>query len=80
MRLARFISAVGGKSRYTLRKNQKEACLCTAECVIEVLRSVGDAATADRLEEGFLAFIRQSGAKQSPTNEAEDPVYESVGA
>ena len=54
-----------GKSRYTLRKNQKEACLCTAECVIEILRSVGDDAAADRLEDGFLAFIRQSGAKQA---------------
>jgi DTW domain-containing protein YfiP len=54
-----------GKSRYTLRRNQKEACLCTAECVIEILRCVGDDAAADRLEEGFLAFIRQSGAKQA---------------
>ena len=52
-----------GMSRYNLRKNQKEACLCTAECVIEILRCVGDAATADRLEEEFLAFIKQSGAK-----------------
>ena len=52
-----------GKSRYSLRKNQKEACLCTAECVIEILRTVGDDLTADRLEERFLAFIRQSGAK-----------------
>jgi DTW domain-containing protein YfiP len=52
-----------GKSRYSLRKNQKEACLCTAECVIEILRTVGDNVAADRLEEGFLAFIRQSGAK-----------------
>jgi len=54
-----------GKSRYTLRKNQKEACLCTAECVIEVLRSTGDNAVADLLEERFLAFISQSGAKRA---------------
>lgn len=53
-----------GKSRYTLRKNQKEACLCTAECVIELLRSTGDELAADRLEESFLAFISQSGAKR----------------
>jgi DTW domain-containing protein YfiP len=52
-----------GKSRYNLRKNQKEACLCTAECVIEILRSTGNNAAADQLEESFLAFIRQSGAK-----------------
>jgi len=52
-----------GKSRYTLRKNQKEACLCTAECVIAILRSTGNDAAAERLEESFLAFISQSGAK-----------------
>jgi DTW domain-containing protein YfiP len=52
-----------GKSRYNLRKNQKEACLCTAECVVEVLRSTGNDEDADRLEESFLAFIKQSGAK-----------------
>ena len=53
----------GGLSRYNLRKNQKEACLCTAECVIEVLRGIGNSETADRLEERFLAFIKHSGAK-----------------
>lgn len=52
-----------GKSRYTLRKNQKDDCLCTAECVIELLRSTGNDAAADQLEENFLAFISQSGAK-----------------
>jgi len=52
-----------GASRYNLRKNQKEACLCTAECVIEVLRCAGEIAAADHLEERFLAFIKQSGAK-----------------
>ena len=64
-----------GTSRYTLRKNQKEACLCTAECVIEILRSTGNDAAADELEEGFLAFIRQSGAKAASTKgicEADD--------
>jgi len=60
----------GGKSRYNLRKNQKEACLCTAECVIEVLRATGDHAAADRLEERFLAFIKQSGAKPAKAQES----------
>ena len=58
-----------GKSRYNLRKNQKEDCLCTAECVIKVLRSTGDNAAADQLEESFLAFIRQSGAKPAVAKE-----------
>lgn len=47
-----------GKSVYNLRKNQKESGLCTAECVIEILRSTGNADDAERLRERFLAFIR----------------------
>jgi len=45
-------------SRYNLRKNQKESCLCTAECVIELLRKTGNQAEADCLEGRFLSFIR----------------------
>lgn len=50
-----------GLSRYNLRKNQKEACLCTAECVIEILQSTGRTEQAAQLEERFLAFIRPPG-------------------
>ncbi|MSN25253.1 MAG: DTW domain-containing protein [Geobacter sp.] len=50
-----------GKSAYNLRKNQKDACLCTAECVIEVLRSKGNLDDAERLQQSFLAFIRPPG-------------------
>lgn len=46
------------KSRYNLRKNQKEHGLCTAECVIELLRSAGEHDTAKRLEERFLRYMR----------------------
>lgn len=51
-----------GKSQYNLRKNQKEACLCTAECVIEILRNTGMHEQAERLQERFLSFIRPAGA------------------
>lgn len=51
-----------GPSRYNLRKNQKESCLCTAECVIEILRSLGMDGHAAQLQERFLAFIRPPGA------------------
>jgi DTW domain-containing protein YfiP len=47
------------KSAYNLRKNQKEAGLCTAECVIEILRATGKGEDAARLQERFLAFIGQ---------------------
>lgn len=50
-----------GASQYNLRKNQKEACLCTAECVIEILRNKGEIEQAERLQERFLAFIRPPG-------------------
>lgn len=46
------------KSVYNLRKNQKESGLCTAECVIEILRSTGNSTAAEQLQERFLAFIK----------------------
>lgn len=49
-------------SAYNLRKNQKESCLCTAECVVEILRATGCHDDAARLQERFMAFIRPPGA------------------
>lgn len=49
-------------SQYNLRKNQKDSCLCTAECVIEILRSTGRIDEADRLYRRFMGFIRPAGA------------------
>jgi DTW domain-containing protein YfiP len=57
----------GSASRYNLRKNQKEDCLCTAECVIDVLRTTGKTAEADQLEARFLAFIRPTAAMTADT-------------
>jgi DTW domain-containing protein YfiP len=51
-----------GKSRYNLRKNQKESGLCTAECVIELLRKKGRYMIADQLEERFLANMKPPSA------------------
>ncbi len=50
-----------GASQYNLRRNQKESCLCTAECVIQILRTTGRMELAERLEERFLALIRPPG-------------------
>jgi DTW domain-containing protein len=58
----RFSLKAAGKSVYNLRKNQKQSGLCTAECVIEVLRTTGNRAAAEYLQERFLAFIRPLGA------------------
>lgn len=49
------------KSAYNLRKNQKESGLCTAECVIEILRNSGNSADAERLQSRFLAHIKPPG-------------------
>lgn len=46
------------KSRYNLRKNQKESGLCTAECVVEILRRTGNTVDAERLQERFQAHIK----------------------
>jgi len=56
-----------GKSRYNLRKNQKESGLCTAECVIEILRATGHTAKADQLEECFLSQMRPAAAVRTDT-------------
>lgn len=60
-KIRRISLDTGTKSVYNLRKNQKEFGLCTAECVIEVLRRSGNSADAERLHERFLAFIRPPG-------------------
>jgi len=60
-KIRRICLQTGEKSVYNLRKNQKESGLCTAECVIEVLRLSGNVAEAERLRERFLAFIRPPG-------------------
>lgn len=52
-------------SRYNLRKNQRESGLCTAECVIEILRSTGHYDTAGALETVFLANMRPAAAMRS---------------
>ncbi|QEM69352.1 DTW domain-containing protein [Geobacter sp. FeAm09] len=62
LKLRRVCLKPAGTSRYNLRKNQKEACLCTAECVMEILRGTGRNEEAEQLLERFLAFIRPPGA------------------
>lgn len=52
-------------SRYNLRKNQKEAGLCTAECVIQLLRDLGNTEQAERLEQLFLANMRPLQARRT---------------
>jgi len=61
-----------GKSVYNLRKNQKESGLCTAECVMEILRSTGNCADAERLRERFLAFIRPLGTMRGESGNTID--------
>lgn len=60
-KVRRICLNTGEKSVYNLRKNQKEAGLCTAECAIEILRLSGNIAAAKRLQELFLSFIRPPG-------------------
>jgi DTW domain-containing protein YfiP len=60
-KLRRICLKTAEKSVYNLRKNQKESGLCTAECVIEILRRSGDISQAERLKASFLACIRPPG-------------------
>lgn len=43
-------------SQYQLRRNQPEGGLCTAECVVEILRAKNQIAVAERLETVFRLF------------------------
>ena len=61
------------KSRYNLRKNQKESGLCTAECVIEILRRTGNNTLADQLEEHFMANMRPARKAQEENPSAHYP-------
>lgn len=61
-KIHRISLKTAAESVYNLRKNQKKSGLCTAECVIEVLRRTGNIVEAERLQERFLAFIRPLGA------------------
>jgi DTW domain-containing protein YfiP len=64
--LRRVCLKTAEKSVYSLRKNQKEFGLCTAECVIDILRSTGDISQAERLQESFLTFIRPQPPNHCP--------------
>lgn len=61
-----------GISAYNLRRNQKSGCLCTVECVIEILRAVGNHADAERLQESFQAFIRPPGTMRGEVQRSHD--------
>lgn len=50
-----------GKSLYNLRKNQIKSGLCTAECVVEILRCTGNNSEAEQLQERFLVHIKPPG-------------------
>ncbi|GAB2512361.1 tRNA-uridine aminocarboxypropyltransferase [Microbulbifer agarilyticus] len=45
-------------SRFNLRRNQRDGGLCTAECVIEILRAKGETAAAAELDIRFRAFLQ----------------------
>jgi len=49
--------AVKQSSSYTLRRNQLEGGLCTAECAIELLRNKQLTEVADKLEAAFVSFV-----------------------
>lgn len=52
-----FTLNTGTKSIYNLRRNQIVGGLCTAECVIEILKIKGDLKNAQKLNTSFLEFL-----------------------
>jgi len=49
------------QSKYTLRRNQLEDGLCTAECAIELLLAKGKNELANELQSSFSRFILEAG-------------------
>ncbi|MFQ3188854.1 MAG: DTW domain-containing protein YfiP [Gammaproteobacteria bacterium] len=49
--------AVDRPSAYHLRRNQREGCLCTAECAIEILKAGGFSMLANDLQLIFLKHL-----------------------
>nr|WP_010132331.1 DTW domain-containing protein [Microbulbifer agarilyticus] len=47
-------------SRFNLRRNQRDGGLCTAECMIEILRAKGRTAAAAELDTRFTEFLQAS--------------------
>lgn len=52
---------VNEPSAYKLRRNQREGCLCTTECVIEILKARGFSVLANNLQSNFLQYIASHG-------------------
>lgn len=51
------------ESIYSLRRNQRANCLCTAECVIELLNAKGFTKIADELQLKLIEFIAGAGKR-----------------
>ena len=54
--IAKFKMTDHPKSNYQLRRNQPKGGLCTAECVIEILRLKGETHLAEDLTQRFSKF------------------------
>uniref|UniRef100_UPI00262BEB4A tRNA-uridine aminocarboxypropyltransferase n=1 Tax=Oceanispirochaeta sp. TaxID=2035350 RepID=UPI00262BEB4A len=54
-----FSLSSDNESRYNIRRNQKEGGLCTAECVMELLKLKGEDQDAEILNNSFLNFLER---------------------
>ena len=57
--MKRFVLPTGSGSLYNIRRNQTAGGLCTAECVIEILKLKQETERADLLHREFLAFLKR---------------------
>jgi len=56
--MVRLVLPAGKASLYNIRRNQTAGGLCTAECVIEILKMKKENGKAEVLLQGFLAFLK----------------------
>jgi DTW domain-containing protein len=51
-------------SEFVLRRNQREGCLCTAECAIEILKDINQLEKSDKLSEAFMEHLKMKSTQK----------------
>lgn len=51
-------------SEFVLRRNQREGCLCTAECAIEILKDINQVEKSAKLYEAFTEHLKMKSTEK----------------
>lgn len=51
-------------SEFVLRRNQREGCLCTAECAIEILKDINQVEKSAKLYQAFMEHLKMKSTEK----------------